>query len=111
PSPATLRRTLATLDSGALEAALAALARTLAATSPPAAPPSVPAELPALAADGKLVRGAQVHGGQSLLVGLVSHHSGLVCDQAAADKGAEQRLVPAVLARTDLRGKLVTVDA
>jgi predicted transposase YbfD/YdcC len=110
PSPSTLRRTLLGLDSTALETALAAFARSLAATRPADAPPP-PAEFPALATDGKLVRGAQAHAGQSLLVGLVSHQSSLVLDQVAADKGAEQRIVPALLARTDLRGVLVTMDA
>jgi predicted transposase YbfD/YdcC len=111
PSPSTVQRTLHNLDPAALEGALAALLRGL----PPAAAPEPSAPPPrheALATDGKLMRGAAAHGVPCLLVGLVRHDSAVVLDQVpAAAKDTEQAIVPALLARADLRGKVVTVDA
>jgi predicted transposase YbfD/YdcC len=65
-----------------------------------------------LALDGKAVRGANRHGTQVHLVGLVRHDDGRVLGQVAvADKSNEITAAPRLLAGRDLRGTVTTVDA
>jgi predicted transposase YbfD/YdcC len=114
PSTATLRRALRAVDVAALEQRLAAFAADLA--PPPvtdaAAPP--PTALPWIgqAVDGKAVRGANRHGADLHLVGLVRHGDGMVLGQVAvADKGNEITAAPRLLAGRDLGGTVTTGDA
>lgn len=65
-----------------------------------------------MAIDGKAVRGAQTHGSNVHLVSVVTHAQGLTLDQCAVE--AKSNEIPAVqrlLARRDLRGWVVTLDA
>lgn len=116
PSAATLRRTIRAVDLAALEAQIAAFVASL--PVPPAPPPGAPTPatppLPwtGLALDGKAVRGANRHGAQVHLVGLVRHDDGRVLRQVAvADKSNEITAAPRLLAGRDLRGTVTTMDA
>jgi predicted transposase YbfD/YdcC len=113
PSPATLRRTVRAVDLTALEAHLAAFVTALPAPPPTmaAAATVVPAGI-GLAIDGKAVRGANRHGANVHLVGLVRHDDGRVLRQiAVADKSNEITAAPRLLAGRDLRGTVTTMDA
>lgn len=124
PSPATLRRTLRAGDIIALEQRLAAFAAGLpapatrtnaaaSASSPPAAP-AAPVADPWIgqAIDGKAVRGANRHGADLHLVGLVRPGDGMVLGQVAvADKSNEITAAPRLLAGRDLTGTVTTMDA
>jgi predicted transposase YbfD/YdcC len=115
PSPATLRRAVRAVDLAALEAQIAAFVAQL--PTPPAPPradppPAPPVPWVGLALDGKAVRGANRHGTQVHLVGLVRHDDGRVLGQVAvADKSNEITAAPRLLAGRDLRGTVTTVDA
>lgn len=115
PSAATLRRAVRAVDLEALERHLSAFVAAL--PVPPTAPRPVAAACPSLpwtglALDGKAVRGANRHGAQVHLVGLVRHDDGRVLAQrAVADKSNEITAAPRLLAGRDLRGTVTTVDA
>jgi predicted transposase YbfD/YdcC len=112
PSEATVRRTVHALDAATLEAALAGFIQTL-----PAPPPTGTEDEPAspwvgLALDGKAVCGANRHGAQVHLLSLVRHDDGRVVDEVLVpDKTNEITAAPALLARHDLTGAVVTLDA
>jgi predicted transposase YbfD/YdcC len=112
PSPATLRRAVRAVELTALEAQIAAF---VAALPPPPAAAAPAAVVPAgvgQAIDGKAVRGANRHGTQVHLVGLVRHDDGRVLRQVAvADKSNEITAAPRLLAGRDLRGTVTTMDA
>jgi predicted transposase YbfD/YdcC len=113
PSAATLRRTVRAVDLAALEAHIAAFVAAL-PTAPPAvaAPPAVVPAGIGQAIDGKAVRGANRHGANVHLVGLVRHDDGRVLRQVAvADKSNEITAAPQLLAGRDLRGTVTTMDA
>ncbi len=109
PSESTIRRTLRQVDISALEQQLAQVGR------PPLPPPpdtSPPPSLQGQAVDGKYLRGVGAHGRPLELVSLVEHGSGRVLAQTAvAPQQHESRAVPDLLARRDLRGVVVTLDA
>jgi predicted transposase YbfD/YdcC len=111
PSRATFYRTLRTVDLTALQQHLDRF--THVALSPPAA--AAPDPRPptrAVALDGKSVRGALAHARPCHLVSIVTHDTALVQTQAVVPaKSGEQTLAPQLLARLDLRGAVVTVDA
>ena len=115
PSPATLRRAVRTVDVAALEDRIGRFVAGL-PTRPVAAlasapPPRRPAWV-GLALDGKAVRGANRHGTQVHLVGLVRHDDGRVLAQrAVADKSNEITAAPRLLAGRDLTGTVTTLDA
>ena len=115
PSAATLRRAVRAVDLAALEERIAAFVATLPAPGSPrgeSAPPVVAAPWTGLALDGKAVRGANRHGAQVHLVGLVRHDDGRVLRQVAvADKSNEITAAPRLLAGWDLRGTVTTMDA
>jgi predicted transposase YbfD/YdcC len=114
PSTATLRRALRAVDVGELEDRLARFA---AGTRPPTAPPpprpgAPPRRWTGQALDGKAVRGANRHGANLHLVGLVRHADGVVLGQVAvAAKGNEITAAPRLLAGRDLTGTVTTMDA
>jgi predicted transposase YbfD/YdcC len=102
PSEATLRRTLQTVDVGALDAQVLGAGTPAVATS---------AALVGMALDGKEVRGVRAHG-QILHLLSLAEHTGIVRAQlAVSDKGSEVGAAPALLADRDLRGIVITVDA
>lgn len=112
PSEATVRRTLHALDAATLETALAAFTQTLPA--PPAGEEEPGAASPwvGLALDGKAVCGANRHGAQVHLLSLVRHDDGRVQDELLVpDKTSEITAAPTLLARQDLHGTVVTMDA
>jgi predicted transposase YbfD/YdcC len=114
PSAATLRRAVRAVDLVALEAQIAAFVADLPAPSGPPHERAPAAPLPwiGLALDGKAVRGANRHGAQVHLVGLVRHDDGRVLGQeAVADKSNEITAAPRLLAGRDLSGTVTTVDA
>jgi predicted transposase YbfD/YdcC len=115
PSAATLRRAVRAVDLTALEAQITAFVAALPAPPPPAAasaPPVSPLPWTGLALDGKAVRGANRHGAQVHLVGLVRHDDARVLRQVAvAEKSNEITAAPRLLAGWDLRGTVTTVDA
>jgi hypothetical protein len=99
PSVAALRRVVRAVDLTALEAQIAAFVESLPAPPPPPPGARVPAMAPlpwvGLALDGKAVRGANRHGAQVHLVGLVRHDDGRVLGQVAvADKSNEITAAP-----------------
>jgi predicted transposase YbfD/YdcC len=107
PSESTIRRALQRVDVAALERQLAAL------DAPPmAAPTPAPSTFVGQAIDGKHVRGAGAHGAPTVLVSLVTHEAARVVAQTAvATKRHESQAVPTLLARRDLQGVVVTMDA
>ncbi len=108
PSTATLRRALRAVDVTGLEQRLAALAAGLPVESPSPTAGSWVGQ----AIDGKAVRGANRHGANLHLVGLVRHGDGVVLDQVAvAEKGNEITAAPRLLAGRDLHGTVTTMDA
>lgn len=115
PSAATLRRAARAVDLAALEAQMAAFVAGLPAAPLPSEETTAPAPgLPwvGLALDGKAVRGANRHGAQVHLVGLVRHADGQVLGQVAvADKSNEMTAAPRLLSGRDLHGTVTTVDA
>lgn len=112
PREATVRRTVQAMVAATLEAALATFIQAL-----PAAPSPAEADAPAapwvgLALDGKAVCGANRHGAQVHLLSLVRHDDGRVRDELLVpDKTNEITAAPPLLARQDLRGTVVTMDA
>ena len=112
PSTATLRRALRAVDVGALEERIAGfLAGTRPTPPPPGTRPTPPAWV-GQAVDGKAVRGANRHGADLHLVGLVRHADGVVLGQVAvADKSNEITAAPRLLAGRDLTGTVTTMDA
>lgn len=112
PSTATLRRVLRAVDVAALEQQLAAFSDGLPAPTRPAPPAARAAPWVGQAVDGKAVRGANRHGAQVHLVGLVRHADARVLGQVAvADKSNEITAVPRLLAGRDLTGTVTTMDA
>jgi predicted transposase YbfD/YdcC len=107
PSASTLRRAVRAVDCAALAARVAACAAGL-----PAPARTVPERWQGLAADGKAVRGAHLHGAACHLVSLVRHAAGGVLGQVAVGaKTTAITAVPGLLAGRDLRGPVVTRDA
>lgn len=111
PCEATIRRTLACVDASKLDAALTALPKRSSA-APPDAPADPPTPLTGHAIDGKNVRGVTRDGHACQLVSLVEHTSATVLAQEqVARKRDERSAVPALLAKRDLRGIVITLDA
>lgn len=113
PSPATLRRALRAVDVAALEQRLAAFAAGLPAPATRTSDQAATGR-PWLgqAIDGKAVRGANRHGADLHLVGLVRHGDGTVLGQVAvAAKSNEITAAPRLLAGRDLTGTVTTMDA
>jgi predicted transposase YbfD/YdcC len=114
PSAATFRRVLAAVDITALEAALTRWATGRRAALAATRPGQTRAEQrTVLAVDGKTLRGSRAAtGGQTKLVSVYDHASGLVLTQAAVADGDEIAAFTAALAcLSDLAGALVTADA
>jgi predicted transposase YbfD/YdcC len=106
PSEATIRRALRHVDVDHLEHQLAQV------HVPPPRPTSTPAPPRGAAVDGKYVRGAGTHGCPTLLVSLVTHTPPQVLAQRrAAPHQHESKAVAQLLAKRDLRGVVVTLDA
>jgi predicted transposase YbfD/YdcC len=115
PSASTFRRVLAAVDVTALETALTrwATARRAAAVRS-ARPGQTRAEQrTVLAVDGKTLRGSRTPtGGQTKLVSVYDHASGLVLTQAAVADGDEvAAFTTALSCLPDLGGCLITADA
>lgn len=116
PSAATLRRTVRTVDVGALEARLATFVATL-PPPPPVVRAPTPPPVPSLpwigvALDGKAVRGANRHGAEVFLVSLVRHQDAAVLGQTlVAEKSNEITAAPPLLDRRDLTNWVITMDA
>jgi len=110
PSEATIRRALALLDVAVLEQALTTFHPPV-----PEAPDTAAGPVDALqgiACDGKAIRGVGRDGHPTHLVSLVEHADATVLGQVAvARKRDERSAVPSLLARRDLSGKVVTLDA
>jgi len=112
PSTATLRRVLRAVDVGALEQQVAAFSHGLPTVAAPAPAAVCAAPWNGQAIDGKAVRGANRHGAQVHLVGLVRHADACVLGQVAvATKSNEITAVPPLLAGRDLTGTVTTMDA
>ena len=112
PCESTIRRTLACVDGGKLDAALTMLPTTM----PPAPVHQLAADPPTpllgQAIDGKNVRGVTRDGHPCLLVSLVEHTSATVLAQEqVARKRDERSAVPLLLIGRDLRGIVITLDA
>ena len=108
PSTATLRRALRAVDVAALEQRLAAFSAGL----PDRSPARATGPWIGQAVDGKAVRGANRHGADLHLVGLVRHGDGRVLGQVAvAEKSNEITAAPRLLASRDLTGTVTTMDA
>jgi hypothetical protein len=104
PSDLTLRRALRALDLAALERRVGRF------VAGRAAPPHAGAV--GMTVDGKAVRGSSAHGAAVHLVSPVRHRDGCVLGQVAVDaKRNEITAVPRLLARRDLAGAVVTMDA
>lgn len=102
PSTPTLRRALRAVDIEALGQRIAA--------GPRGAP--APARWVGQAVDGKAVRGANSHGAQVHLVGLVRHGDGGVLGQVrVADKSSEITAAPRLLTGRDRTGTVTPMDA
>jgi predicted transposase YbfD/YdcC len=114
PSLATLRRVLCRVPIEALEAALATYqAQLVGQTGNAGTLVTQQGEiLHGQALDGKVVRGASAHGEAVHLVSLVCHESGVVLDEMKASrKRHECRVAAVILARHDLHGVILTMDA
>jgi predicted transposase YbfD/YdcC len=114
PSPATLSRTLRTVDISALEREVADYGQAVAQADPAAGRvPGVNGEaLVGQACDGKTLRGSQANEGRTHLVSLVQHGSGVtLAQQATTGQGQEMAAVRALLAGRDLQGVVLTLDA
>lgn len=114
PSTATLRRALRLVDVDALEDRVARFVAGAAPSSADAsgAPDGVPLPWRGQAIDGKAVRGANKHGADLHLVGLVRHADGVVLGQVAvATKSNEISAAPRLLTGRDLTGTVTTMDA
>jgi predicted transposase YbfD/YdcC len=112
PCESTIRRALAAVDAGKLDAALTKL------PTPPPPPPQkqppadTPTALVGLAIDGKNVRGVGRTGHPCQLVSLVEHVSASVLAQEqVAHKRDERSAVPSLLSGRDLGGRVITLDA
>ncbi len=109
PSASTIRRTLRQVDSGALEQQRAQVGR------PPLTPARdtvPPPSLQGQAVDGTSLRGVGAHGRPLELVSRVEHGNGHgLAQTAGAPQQHESRAVPNLLARRDVRGVVVTLDA
>ena len=114
PSASTFRRVLAAVEVTALEAALTRWATGRRATVAAARPGQTRAEQrTVLAVDGKTLRGCRAAtGGQTKLVSVYDHASGLVLTQAAVADGDEvAAFTTALSCLSDLAGCLITADA
>src|SRR5688572_28958779 len=114
PSASTFRRVLAAVDIDVLEAALTRWASGRRAAVAAARPGQTRVEQrTVLAVDGKTLRGSRAAtGGQTKLVSVYDHASGLVLTQAAVADGDEIAAFTVALAcLSDLAGALVTADA
>jgi predicted transposase YbfD/YdcC len=112
PCESTIRRTLAQVDPGQLERAVATVLQPEPAPSPSRAVADAPPPLQGLAIDGKAVRGVGRSGHPCQLVSLVAHGSGNVLAQAAvARKRDERSVVPHLLEGRHLHGTVLTLDA
>ncbi len=109
PSTATLRRALRVVNVRILEDRITAF---LAGAAPPWDPGQPPAPWIGLAIDGKAVRGANRHGANLHLVGLVRHADGVALGQVAvAVKSNEITAAPRLLVGRDLTDTVTTTDA
>jgi predicted transposase YbfD/YdcC len=105
PSDSTLCRVLADTDPDALADVLRRWA------APRAVPKGTP---PALAADGKRIRGANRHTGESTYfetVTLVTHEGRPLASRCCRDEGGESAAAKALLEEVDVRGCVITLDA
>ncbi|MFI6458790.1 ISAs1 family transposase [Streptosporangium amethystogenes] len=135
PSERTFRRVLADLDADALDVAISGYVAEVVRRAAPApriphTPGPVEREqrraaqrqathpapaglLPGAALDGKACRGARTEqGGRVFLVGAISHEHGVILGQCqVADKRGEGPAARALLARLDVAGTVLTLDA
>ena len=114
PSESTILRTLRQMDITSLEAHRACFSQTLmlSTTQPDRIITAQGEILAGQALDGKAVRGANAHGMLTHLVSLVQHGSGAPLVQAAVpQKQQELTASQTLLARRDLTGTVVTMDA
>ena len=112
PSESTIRRTLASVDTSELDAALTTPPTPAPASALPLPPAEQPTSLGGQAIDGKAVRGVGRDGHPCLLVSLVAHGSATVLAQAeVARKRDERSVVPSLLSGRDLHGRVITLDA
>lgn len=114
PSSATVRRALRYVDVEALERVIAehnqALDKEDQTSGRVAGADGQP--LCGWAIDGKEVRGAGAHGAKVHLLSMVQHGSGItLAQQEVQEKTNEIPAVPELLAKRDLRGKVITLDA
>ena len=112
PCESTIRRTLACVDAGKLDAALSRL------PTPSPAPPVQPAAadpptpLAGQAIDGKNVRGGGRDGHPCQLVSLVEPGSATVLAQEQVSRKRDERsAIPALLTGCDLCSTVITLDA
>lgn len=135
PSERTFRRVLGDLDSDALDRETCGFAADVVRGVAPvpalpglvgplereqrraarreAAHPRPPGLLPGAAVDGKALRGARTGtGGRTMLLGAISHDTGVVLGQRQVpDKKGEAGQVEALLAGLDAAGMVFTLDA
>jgi predicted transposase YbfD/YdcC len=103
PSAATLRRALVAMDLTALDAGIRALV--------PEAERPDDGSVTALALDGKVVRGAAHHGQRVWLLGLADHWGQMRAQTALQDGQSELAAARDLLAKQDLSGQVITMDA
>lgn len=100
PSGITLWRALRTIDLAALEAQIGTLV-----------PPGPAGERQGCALDGKVVRGAGMHGQRVWLLGLADDQGQMLCQQALPAGQTELATAMDLVAGRDLTGQVVTADA
>lgn len=113
PSHDTVGRVFARLDPARFEAGFPRWAHAAVPADADADADATATTGGVIAVDGKSVRAARAHGGEALhLVSAWASAQRLILGQeAVADKSNEIVAIPALLARLDLRGQVVTIDA
>lgn len=114
PSCSTIYRALRYLDVDALEAYIAAYGEHVDAQEPEigALEGPVGERLRGQSVDGKEIRGANAHGVQVRLLGLVRHDKATILGQRRVAEGHnESSTLPSLLAGRELMGTVTTLDA